>query len=364
MLKLKSGLAANADEALMVINNIISDQLSLKLRALSFVAAFCVALLHFGQWIDEGSVMSAAIKDAIVRGFAFFSVSFFFAVSGFLLARNYAGTMQWWRNMLRKRYHSLLCPYLFWCTFGGVVSVVSSGVTEGWLQEFMHWYGIAITPQNVLPRFFSMWYVRNLMVLCVVSPLLFLGVDLIDRTRVGRLLSLIVILLAMLIDFPLKDQLVMSTLYFCLGIWFAKNYNLVLRQWNVAGITIALVVVLLLKCLARYWATSCIHQLHCIMVPIAIAFTWTIYDRLLRIGSFRLVLESCFAQRIVALSFPVYVLHTALLLYCPMPSGEVLRSCAYPFLMAMLSVAVAYVVMTILRYISPVAVKFIMGGRG
>lgn len=61
----------------------ISNALSIKLRVLSFLAAVCVAFLHFSNFVETNGRGMKCWQEIFALGVTHCAVPFFFMVSGF-----------------------------------------------------------------------------------------------------------------------------------------------------------------------------------------------------------------------------------------------------------------------------------------
>ena len=112
-------------------------------------------------------------------GFARIAVPFFFLISGFLFFRNLDSNAQLIAK-IRRRFLSLVIPYLCWSTLWlivlGVVTSIESG-TDNPIRSLvpdapLEWlYVWALDP---IPG--QLWFVRDLIGLSLLSPLLMIGI--------------------------------------------------------------------------------------------------------------------------------------------------------------------------------------------
>lgn len=117
-------------------------------------------------------------------------VPLFFTISGYLYFIKYNHTLQSYRSKCKNRVKSLLVPYLFWncfmillyytlqniptfdSFFSGANKEISNYTIEDYIRAFWdcnHWNN-----GNGMPILQPYWYIRNLIILSLLSPLLYL----------------------------------------------------------------------------------------------------------------------------------------------------------------------------------------------
>ena len=254
----------------------IDASFSLKVKILSAVALFFVVLQHSSPAVEDASVAGRIWRDAVAYGIADYPVSFFFILSGFFLAQNLR--CGWWIRAVGKRIRSLVIPYLVWCLIGwGVL----------WQFQKICWLDVwGIT--NHLPILESLWYVKVLFVLVLVSlPFVWLfnlgRVS--SKVRIGAWISLCLVLatLCLFRNLPAQKTVIFSSLYFCLGILIATNMteSVRLMEWlrgkrNVLMVLCGLLI--LLKCVCGIVMRTPETFLRWYLVPACIVTTWVLYD--------------------------------------------------------------------------------------
>lgn len=339
----------------------IDGALSQKLRVLSYLSAFCVVCLHFAHYIDTSTWVNAFLNDAIVRGCFFASVSLFFIFSGMLLVKNFTGSLAWWKMAMKKRIKTLLIPYLVWCVgYGLVVQVIDQRtdyITIGFWLECL-----GISPTRVLPLYPHMWYVRNLLCLCAISPALIVLVQLLIRQRLGILLFGCIFACASILDFPLKDQTVMATLYFMIGIYLGFNSDLLVRRVpNIVFFVFG--VILLLRGIGRQlWGTPP-QFLHWVAFVFAIVCVWHVYDFAVSFAAFDRLMKKPWMIEVQNTSFFLYCFHMWIVLrFRPWPTfmdGWAIQ----PVFQSFVVMAVCYGLCRLIRRVSPWACVLLTGGR-
>ena len=182
----------------------ISQQLSLKIKVLSFVNALLVVILHAYN-IAPSKIADSNITFLIERlisiGLCGIAVPYFFIVSGFFLANQYDNQVPY-TQLLKKRIHSLVKPYCYWCiiyTFTYLAFTIYGNHLAGRvlndntslimpLTSWQNPFRIFGFDMFLFPADGPLWYIRNLMLLIVISPCL---LAIIKKKEIGILFLLI-----------------------------------------------------------------------------------------------------------------------------------------------------------------------------
>ena len=140
----------------------LSEESSRKIVNLSFLCAALICAVHV-QWTPPNSGGDVLLFCRKCLGDP--ALSFFFIVSGFFLARHYEEP-GWWASAIRKRIGTIVIPYCVWQFVNAVAWLV---VDHRWALRLGNF---GLNP-FVYPMLDPLWYLRNLMLLVGVSPLLF-----------------------------------------------------------------------------------------------------------------------------------------------------------------------------------------------
>ena len=168
------------------MNNLSRD--SVQSRTIDFLrfpmaalVVFCHQKLLYGfEW--KGGFASP--DGGLVQGVqVFFSeviphiaVPLFVFFSGFLFFLGVDFSKEVYLKKLKKRSISLLVPYLIWCSIAYLLTVLKGGEFSllNWLQGFWDtglWYGGRMNLMGAFPADMPLWFVRDLMVMVILSPL-------------------------------------------------------------------------------------------------------------------------------------------------------------------------------------------------
>ena len=153
----------------------IDKELSDKIKVMSFISACFVVFIH----APHGDGLATYLVKDWIAGIA---VPFFFIVSGFFWLNNY-GNKGWWLDSLGKRFWTLFIPFLFINVVFFLVKYPIHYVAVNWFSadgsaEIMRitfanfLLGISPLPDIGFPVYAPFWYIRALLIMMFVSPLL------------------------------------------------------------------------------------------------------------------------------------------------------------------------------------------------
>ena len=187
------------------VSPVISADLSRKLSTVSFFAACFVVINHTYIHNNLHSPTTIWISTFLSKDMSLFAVSLFFAISGYLVAKktDCGQTDGWYPNLLKKRMRSLGIPYLTWCTLYALTylpfTLLGNHVAGRPLLHNTYLYEPPLSIINLgclygldpwgMPVAETMWYVRNLLLLFLVLPLIFPVI----RQRVAGLVYLFIL---------------------------------------------------------------------------------------------------------------------------------------------------------------------------
>lgn len=237
------------------------------INMLRFPLAILVVFVHsFGADIDVSELHASGLTGLAVYDYIrlFFSVviarsavPIFFIISGYLLflkVEEYNKTV--YISKLRKRWHSLVIPYFSWIVLlilwtlmfkvGGIllhgkpwVGILDYFQNNGYLhmlwdssvwEERTTWLGIET--HNSGPALLPFWYMRDLIIMVVISPAIYWFIK--------KIKFVFIILLLAIYTFDIKCSLISGTLacaslFFSIGAYFAlkkQDFTEALWKWR------------------------------------------------------------------------------------------------------------------------------------
>ena len=166
--------------ALGPVREPIVPDVSKRIDVLRIILIGLIVLAHGARGVTvriDGTAPGTALMLDILNGHIdFVAVPLFFAISGFLFLRKFDLSLAAYGEMLRKKFVSLLIPYILfnvWLVvwFYGVGSIEMVGswsfvVSEGLLTKT---FGLGTTPIN-----YPLWFLRDLLFVFLLSPVLLL----------------------------------------------------------------------------------------------------------------------------------------------------------------------------------------------
>lgn len=158
----------------------IDPDVSKRIDVLRIILIGLIVLAHGARGvtarIDGTGPVTGLMLEVLNAHVDFVAVPLFFAISGFLFLRKFELSVPAYGEMLRKKLLSLLVPYLLfniglalWFYFVGSIEMMGSW---GFLKQqgvVTKVLGLGTTPIN-----YPLWFLRDLLVVFVLSPVLLL----------------------------------------------------------------------------------------------------------------------------------------------------------------------------------------------
>jgi len=153
----------------------VSKDVSSSLMIANLMAMILVVLIHYNTKasvdISLGYDLNYIIQESIANGFARSAVPIFALLSGFFLISKVASFNEY-RLTLINKFHTLLVPYLMaslmiFCSIF-IIKVILGEAQVQQIGLYSFFYDVLAHPSVV-----QFWFLRDLMVLVLISPLLF-----------------------------------------------------------------------------------------------------------------------------------------------------------------------------------------------
>lgn len=189
-----------------------------------FPLAVLVVFVHVPR--QTGNIIEWMLSDAI----ASMAVPIFFILSGFLYFINIdfpTKPQKWYIQKTMSRLKSIAIPYLFWAMLPIIIFSIRKivGMIIHWHGPEMlieglsklNFYHILWESGNGGPEYLPLWFLRDLLILCILTPLLSLFIKYFKYT------SLLILLIASIFNIwiPIPGFSATSSLFFSIGAWCA-----------------------------------------------------------------------------------------------------------------------------------------------
>lgn len=255
--------------------------LSNKIKNISLVLTFLVVFLHAYNLEKVNSTISinSFMQEFISYGICTIAVPLFFMISGYLFFYKFNPTVQGWINKYKKRFKSLVIPFVIWCVgwmlvlylvqltpFGKVFfsNMIVKNFTARQLWDYTFKYPIP----------FQLWYISALIKLVIISPIIYYAVKLIGR---GYAVIVIILWINGIVNFPIA--------FFSLGCYLALYYpelDFKIKNDKLMFISISFLICVITRALTMDNANNISEILLCIVRILGILTLWFGYDILIK----------------------------------------------------------------------------------
>ncbi len=212
------------------------------------------------------------------------AVPLFFFISGFLFFYRSEFTLASYKTKLKKRVRTLLVPYVFWNMVVLLLTLLTqmflSSMTSGrtkLVSEYgcFDWLDVFWSNGGIYPMCYQFWFIRDLMVVVLCSPLVYALV------RYGKALAILALGVLWMFGwwFNVVGISITAFFFFSFGAWFSINHrNFVVDFKPLLWLCSALylIVVLAHTCLWRYDISgfSFLHNVGIVLGLVAVV-SWT-----------------------------------------------------------------------------------------
>lgn len=356
----------------------MSDYLSQKIRVISFFAMILVVFLHSYNAVVNFKTttlhtengINLFIQNFITNGIARVAVPLFFLISGFLFFFKHDASLQGTLTKYRKRFRSLVIPYLFWSVWGLLLFFALQNLpyAENFFRnEPVKNFSAAKLADTILlnPIPYQFWFIKSLVVLVLVSPIIYF---LTQKLRIGW-----VILTALLWYFNFPYPLVLGfefglgLVFFSLGAFLALNGTNYLACFYPKAAVVAFILWLLMALIQTILIDHVSLDTYIIMqktsAAIGVFAIWYFYDIVFKEKTFGKKYFSLFS-----LSFFIFAFHEPILTIFKkglifLAGKTEFTSILVYFLAPIITILISIAVGAILRQRATSFYQLITGGR-
>lgn len=354
--------------------------LSLKIKFVSFFSSIMVVFLHSfnlesnvgKDFLNFSYGYSFFIQKLISNGITRTAVPIFFTISGFLFFYNFQPNKIGFLLKFKKRSKNLLFPYLLWSSWGILFFFLIQLFPQSkpfFNNELILNYSLAkfFNTLFLKPINYQLWFIRDLIVLVILSPLVYLAI------RYLKLIPVLFFLIAWIVENQFNFIILSNEaiFFFFLGAFFGiKNFNFLIHRRTSRYYLLFLILwilILIFKTMLDYkdynniLLITFIHKVSIISGMISI---WITYDILIAKNSF---VEEHF-YKIISFSFFIYTFHEPVLtiikksLFFVLGSSEFISLIVY-FLAPVITIFISIYVGSFTKKITPKFYELITGGR-
>lgn len=270
----------------------MTQYLSDKIKVLSLFSIILVLYIHSGfhdyPHEIQGMAFNFTLQGFISGKIGRCAVPLFFAISGYLFFRNIdikAGRRECYSRLwtkMRKRCRTLVVPYVIACLFPVAFQLVLEQVPAarpfmnggGFSENFSKtvsqlFYMIYIDSGNGSPYAFQLWFLRDLIVIVALSPIVLMIKRLGNRGGYYLLAVLFVVNTVM----PSTPGFVYGMFWFLLGDCLLEKLSMV-KTWVVPMLFLTACVIEIMFP-SDYWNYG-----RMVIITLGVTSMWTAYDRL------------------------------------------------------------------------------------
>ncbi|HCV79933.1 MAG: hypothetical protein CMP12_19040 [Zunongwangia sp.] len=357
----------------------MTQYVSEKLKIVSFISILMVVLLH-AKNLDLQSNSSISydiaefIQDFFTGGITKCAVPIFFCISGFLFFMNFNFDLKTILGKWKKRFMTLFIPYFLWSLWGFFIYFLLQSLPfsrKFFTNELLSSYSIVEVVDTLLlhPIPYQLWFIRDLMMLVLFSPLIYLLVK-----RLKFILVIIVFILWIVkfdninLFFFRPESLLFFTLGSYLGIfkrnWLGKHWE----NSKYLFFPIFWLVVILLKTILMQWPIKFdlfIYILHKLSIILGLFSVWISYDLIAKGKE----IKSKSLLSLASFSFFIYAAHEPILtmikksLFFLFNADHQVYIVMFYFLAPILTICICVLIAKVLKQIFPKVYSVMTGSR-
>lgn len=152
-------------------------------------------------------------------------VPLFYIISGYLFFQKYDNSWNCYKNKLKKRFFSLLIPYILWNVIAYFVYAFITHTMH--TEQFFQSFWVVEGKPGHSPADGPLWFVRTLMILSFISPILFF----LNKNKYTSVVSPILFLLWLMGCSGFEKGTIIGLTLFNLGAWIAiRNFDQYIKE--------------------------------------------------------------------------------------------------------------------------------------
>lgn len=285
---------------------------------LSLVAIVMVLYIHTYYTEGEHLVVLGMIETMLGQRLCLIAVPMFYAISGYLFFLKMSNGVRSIGGKLRKRVRTLLVPYLLANVLTFLFYVILNCITMvvPAIDSVVNFKIFGIIEQGIWPTLklmlidppvaFQMWFVRDLMVVMLFSPIIFLVINSICKTQLhwGAIVVLVVIYMVS------SNHWATAAIWFSIGGLLAihPSVNVMQRLSLWVGMVIAITTIAIIV-LSTVFAMP--NWVNCSIVVFGIPAVWLLFDHIYpRVEKWD---NHWLLQKVCPYTFFIYLSHEPLL---------------------------------------------------
>jgi len=301
----------------------MNKYLSVKFKVISFMLMILVVFIHSQNISDKllsGNTViehgySSFFQDFISDGMSLVAVPLFFLISGYLFFLRFSGSFQEFKTKYTKRAKTLIVPYLCWSS--GVLLFIfalqlfpfSKSLFE---SKLIKDYSMAELLNRIFisPIPIQLWFVRDLIILTFLSPVLYWLI------RKLNIVLIIVLLITWFINFDLIILSGISLLFFVLGSYLSIhnsiiNLNFRKRDWIYTFLWFIVLFCTTIFQYLNFENLTLLNILHKTGILVGVVAVWSLFDILFKNKD----LSNNRFYGVCSFSFFIYAFHVPSLMF-------------------------------------------------
>lgn len=331
------------------MNEKMTPLISVKLRTLSFFAIVMVIYIHTFYTEGESLPILNTIETLIGGRLCMIAVPMFYAISGYLFFLKMPCGIRSIGGKLKKRVRTLLVPYIIAnvLTFCFYIALNFISILSSTVNSVVNFKVFSIIKQGLCPTLellfvnppiaFQMWFIRDLMLVMLFSPIIYLVLKVFCKIN----FHFIAILLFLALYVTVDNHLITAITWFAMGgiLCMQSNINIGRHFPSVYGISTVTILISLIVFTTYFkeiptWVTR--------MIPVVgVPAMWLCFDIIIKHKN---TVNSWIDRKIYPYTFFIYMTHEPLLnIFKKLPLLIAQNQCV--FIICYLLIPILYVVL-------------------